>query len=605
MKINARFAAAVTAAALMTCAAVSRARAEVVFLRDGRIVEGKILNETPAAVTVKKSDSSVTVYARGAVLRILYTQVYMGKVYINKTDGKVLEAYIVDEDQDSYTVRMDINKPQEFTIKRVDVLFMVRKNPTGLNGRVFQKHVDLTWNPPYNPVKKYKIYVSPRGGEYREAGTSLGTRFRVTGLNCNMEYIAKVTAVDRDNYESLPSNEFKIVTQKGKPVPPRRIRIAKMAADRNRVYTAHLAWDRAEDPCGGIISDYNVYIKVFAAPRKEGGAKEEVPAGAGKGGIPAGYRLAGRTSESVFRISGLRDNTQYGAMVTSVDNTKDESGPGAEISFNTGVSRPDYPYPVLMKKELSKDKKTITARISWSEVKDPFRRITAYRVYRREGKEYRLAGATEKTTFEVKNISAEKKETFTVRAVDVRGLESEDSYPASTGLLRYVNISARAGCVAPLRDMAKLYRPGYGVGLSAWVDNVFYDGISLGAETGYSYLRGRTVRSTFTAMVPFAAVIAYRYRPARWVSIDPKISLGGSWNMTNSNIYTPGSIEWREFPRYRNMSQAEFMFTAGLNCSFIIKKFIVLHVGAEYGAMIEKRRLLDFMAFTGGMGFRF
>ncbi len=288
MKINARFAAAVTAAALMTCAAVSRARAEVVFLRDGRIVEGKILNETPAAVTVRKSDSSVTVYARGAVLRILYTQIYMGKVYINKTDGKVLEAYIVDEDRDNYTVRMDINKPQEFTIRRVDVLFMVRKNPTGLNGRVFQKHVDLTWNPPYNPVKKYKIYVRSVGGEYREAGTSLGTRFRVTGLNCNMEYIAKVTAVDRDNYESLPSNEFKIVTQKGKPVPPRRIRIAKMAADRNRVYTAHLAWDRAEDPCGGIISDYHVYIKVFEAPR-QGPGEEGSPPGTGS---PAGHRKA-------------------------------------------------------------------------------------------------------------------------------------------------------------------------------------------------------------------------------------------------------------------------------------------------------------------------
>ncbi len=602
MKIDARLAAAATAAAVLVCAGAFPARAEVVFLRDGRVVEGKVLGETPAAVTVKKGDGSTAVYARGAVLRILYTQIYMGKVYINKTDGKVLEAYIVDEDQDNYTVRMDINKPQEFTIKRVDVLFMVRKNPTGLNGRVSRKHVDLTWNPPYNPVKKYKIYVRSMGGEYREAGTSLGTRFRVTGLNCNMQYIAKVTAVDRDNYESLPSNEFKIVTQKGKPVPPRGVRITKMTSDRNRVYTARLAWNRAEDPCGGIINNYHVYLKVFDASRKEG---EAVPAGTGKGGIPAGYRLAGRTSESVFRISGLRDNTQYGAIVTSVDNTKDESGPGAEISFNTGVSRPDYPYPVLLKKELSKDKKRITARISWSEVKDPFKRITAYRVYRREGKGYRLAGATEKTTFEVTNISPEKKQTFTVRAVDVRGLESEDSYPASTGLLRYVNISARAGCVVPLRDMARLYRPGYGAGLSIWVDNVFYDGISLGVETGYSYLRGRTVRSTFTAMVPFMATMAYRYRPARWVSIDPKFSLGGSWNMTDSNIYTPGSIEWREFPRYRKLRQAEFMFTAGLNCSFIIKKFIVLHVGVEYGGMIEKRRLMDFMGFTGGAGLRF
>ena len=80
MKNNARRTAAVTAAALLVCVAAPAARAEVVFLRDGKIIEGKILGETPAAVTVKKKDGATVVVGRGTVLRILYTQVYMGKV---------------------------------------------------------------------------------------------------------------------------------------------------------------------------------------------------------------------------------------------------------------------------------------------------------------------------------------------------------------------------------------------------------------------------------------------------------------------------------------------------------------------------------------------
>jgi fibronectin type 3 domain-containing protein len=529
----------------------------------------------------------------------------MGKVYINKTDGKVLDAYIVDEDQENYTVRMDINKPQEFTIKRVDVLFIVRKNPTGLNGRVYQKHVDLTWNPPYNPVKKYKIYVKSGGGEYREAGTSLGTRFRVTGLNCNMEYLAIVTAVDRDNYESLPSNEFKIVTQKGKPVPPRGVRIAKMTSDRNRVYTARMAWDRAEDPCGGIISDYHVYIKVFEAPRKEG---EAVPAGPGRGGIPAGYRLAGRTSESVFQIKGLRDNTQYGAIVTSVDNTKDESGPGTEISFNTGVSRPDYPYPVTLKKDMSKDRKELDALITWGEVKDPFRRIAAYRVYRKEGKEFKLAGTTEKTSFAVKKLQPDRKETFTVRAVDVRGLESEDSYPASTGLLRYINISARAGCVVPLRDMAKLYRPGWGAELSVTVENLFFPGIGMGVETGYSWMKGKTNFARETSIVPFMLGMSYRYQPARWFAVAPLISFGGALTMADMKRMFGrfGTIETLYlFPEYSTRREVELMFSAGVNALFIIKKTALIQAGARYSGIIEKKGIRDYVSITLGAGVTF
>jgi len=101
--------------------------AEYIFLKDGSIVECKILDETPEVLMVSVKDGRKLVFLRNNIIRVLYTKFYMGKVYIYKTDGKVLEVYIVDEDQENYTVRTNISKPEEFTIKRIYVIFVSRE----------------------------------------------------------------------------------------------------------------------------------------------------------------------------------------------------------------------------------------------------------------------------------------------------------------------------------------------------------------------------------------------------------------------------------------------------------------------------------------------
>ncbi|MBP7736242.1 MAG: hypothetical protein KA369_09745 [Spirochaetes bacterium] len=334
MKIDSRLAAAVTAAALMTCAAVFQASAEVVFLRDGRIVEGKILNETPAAVTVKKRDGSTAVFGRGAVLRILYTDVYMGKVYIHRTDGKVVEAFIVDEDRETYTVRTDLNSTKEMVIRRQDVLFMARKNPSALKEKVAQRHVDLAWLAPFNPVKHYKVYIRPRGGEYRLDGTSLFARYRVSGLACNGTYSTYVTAVDRDNYESLPSNEVHFTTLKGEPLPPGSVSMKVTRPDKKKPFNARIAWDRAKDPCGGSITDYRLYRR---------GAK--------------GYTLVGATKKTEWDLKNLDPLDKHRFVLRSVDDRNVESVnsavvstdliPGAIISARGGYILPIRDYGKL------------------------------------------------------------------------------------------------------------------------------------------------------------------------------------------------------------------------------------------------------------------
>jgi hypothetical protein len=87
-------------------------RSEYLFRKDGSIIQGKITGESAKNVTIRKADGKVERVERSDLMRILYTQLYMGKVYIRLTTGKVLDGYMVDEDQDTYTFRKDSLPPR-------------------------------------------------------------------------------------------------------------------------------------------------------------------------------------------------------------------------------------------------------------------------------------------------------------------------------------------------------------------------------------------------------------------------------------------------------------------------------------------------------------
>lgn len=110
--------------------------AEHVFLKDGSIVKCKIVDETPEAYTVRLEGGGNKIFFRKNIMRVLYTKLYLGRVYIYKTDGTILEGHVVEEDQENYTVRADIRKPKEFTIRRTDVSYIAREKSAGPGGRV-------------------------------------------------------------------------------------------------------------------------------------------------------------------------------------------------------------------------------------------------------------------------------------------------------------------------------------------------------------------------------------------------------------------------------------------------------------------------------------
>ncbi|MBN1500550.1 MAG: fibronectin type III domain-containing protein [Spirochaetes bacterium] len=230
--------------------------AEYIFLTDGSIVEGSIITDGENSVTLKMADNKLLKISRNTIMRILYTKLKMWKVYVRKRDGKELVAFMVDENQESYTFRKELNKPEEFVLKREEVLFISEKNPAGLQveGTIGTDRVSLSWLPPYDAVDKYIIYIKKNDNDkYLPAAESKDKSVTLKKLSSNTEYFIIVTSVDSYGSESAASNELKIKT---KNVPPERPEITSSgdltSSDRK------ITWNPSVDS-DGKVKQYIIY----------------------------------------------------------------------------------------------------------------------------------------------------------------------------------------------------------------------------------------------------------------------------------------------------------------------------------------------------------
>lgn len=189
------------------------AHTEFIFLKDGSITEGTVIKDNGESFFLKDSSKNIKVISRKNIIRILYTEFSMEKIYIQKRNGEALTAYMVDEDRKTYTFRKVINNPEEFTLKRGEILFIADKNPSGLTGTPGLTHVKLSWYAPYDLVKKYNLYIKTNEAlKYTLAGTSQKNNFILEDLTPGTTYTMIVRCLDKDNYESPPSNEFQFTT---------------------------------------------------------------------------------------------------------------------------------------------------------------------------------------------------------------------------------------------------------------------------------------------------------------------------------------------------------------------------------------------------------
>jgi len=197
-------------------------RAELVFLNDGSIIEGEIIEDSKESITIEDGYSILHEIQRKNILRIR-PSIQMGKVYIQKHNGEGIYAHIVDENNTFYTLRTELDNSDEFTVRKRDVLFISNLAPSELQGFVETNQIYLTWTEPQIPVKHYRVYYTTGINEkYKLDGIATDNSYVLKNISSNKTYYIIVTSVGTDNYESPPGNEL-VITVESISLPQKEI----------------------------------------------------------------------------------------------------------------------------------------------------------------------------------------------------------------------------------------------------------------------------------------------------------------------------------------------------------------------------------------------
>jgi hypothetical protein len=246
--------------------------AEYVFKKDGSIIKGSIVADEIATISLKKEAGGVERINRQDIMRIVYTDLYMGKVYARLTSGEVAEGYQVDEDRDNYFFRKDINKPAEFTLSRKKVMFIARTNPTDLKGTASTEFINVAWSPPFKPAKSYKIYirdVKEKEEKFKVAGETDELVYKLKNLHKSWSYEVYATAVSDTGEESLPSEKIIVNTL---PDFPENLMLTEILSEDKQRVTLTFGWTDVADPLSRVKS-YSIYEIVDGERKKRGTSK--------------------------------------------------------------------------------------------------------------------------------------------------------------------------------------------------------------------------------------------------------------------------------------------------------------------------------------------
>lgn len=232
--------------------------AEFIFKKDGSIVKGSIVSDEPLSISIKNENGVTEWVNRKDIIRIIYTDLYMGKVYVRLTTGEVVEGFQVDEDRDNYFFRREINNTEEFAIPRKKVMFIARTNPTDLKGNASTNRIIMSWSPPFKPAESYRIYmrdVKNNEANFRMAGETTGLVYEIKELQKSWSYEFYATAISDTGEESLPSEKVIINTR---PEAPQKLRMSEKYSDNGNSVTLILTWENVTDPVSRVQS-YSIY----------------------------------------------------------------------------------------------------------------------------------------------------------------------------------------------------------------------------------------------------------------------------------------------------------------------------------------------------------
>jgi hypothetical protein len=133
----------------------SSIKAEAVFMNDGSIVEGKVIKDTDKFITIKPNNAPAKNIQRKDLIRVLYSDDYMNRVYIYKLDDTLVEGYIVYEDRMNYTIRENLTSANELTLAKDKVNFISKKKVTPV---IIEKKVEVEVEKKPDTEEKFRLF---------------------------------------------------------------------------------------------------------------------------------------------------------------------------------------------------------------------------------------------------------------------------------------------------------------------------------------------------------------------------------------------------------------------------------------------------------------
>jgi len=231
--------------------------AELVLLKDGTVINGKIESTDQSTVVIVESTGEKKTLTPDTIAKVITKLLYIEKLKVYKTDNTSFYAYCVDYDLNTYTFLKDLTNAEELKIPAGEILYFESKlTPVGLTSEMKEGTVNLKWSDVNEKIKSYRVYNRKKGdAEYTLSGETDKAEYSIRGLESGTEYEILVRSMTQDGFESFPGKAFSVTTIN---LPPDRPGIVteKSSSGREIVIT----WGESKDK-DGTVKGYNIYKK--------------------------------------------------------------------------------------------------------------------------------------------------------------------------------------------------------------------------------------------------------------------------------------------------------------------------------------------------------
>lgn len=110
----------------------SKVFAEYIYMNDGQVIQGTIVSEDADTMTVKTKYQTKKIN-RSDVLRVMYGERKMERIYLLMKDGTTIKGFLVDQDAEKVVIRETEESPKETSISKDKIKQMSANEIVPLN----------------------------------------------------------------------------------------------------------------------------------------------------------------------------------------------------------------------------------------------------------------------------------------------------------------------------------------------------------------------------------------------------------------------------------------------------------------------------------------